>query len=83
MQDIFDLCVEMFRDYTTKMQGINRSQVYSLPVSKAISYVKGHLHESITLPISLKPAPARHPLLIAMHITQGIGHKHNRDLARI
>ena len=49
VQEIFDLRIEMFRDYTTKMQEINRSQVYSLPVSKAISYVEGHLHESITL----------------------------------
>lgn len=49
VQDIFDLRVEMFRDYTTKMQEINRSRIYSLPVSKVISYVEGHLHEPISL----------------------------------
>ena len=74
MQDIFDLRVEIFRDYTTKMQEINRSQVYSLPVSKVISYVEGHLHESITLPISLKPAPERRLLPTEMLTTPGIGH---------
>ena len=49
VQDIFDLRVEMFRDYTTKMQEINRSNIYSLPVSIVISYVEGHLHEPLSL----------------------------------
>ncbi len=62
MQDIFDLRVEIFRDYTTKMQEINRTGLCvsdTVKLTKAIPWIEGVdllYHEATYGEVDLKRA---------------------------
>ena len=48
-EEIFALHEAMIRDYTTRMQGVARQEVYSRPVYRCLDYVEQHLQEPLTV----------------------------------
>ena len=49
VEEIFNLHDVMFRDYTTRMQGIARRDVYSRPVHRCLDYIEQHLQQPLTI----------------------------------
>ena len=49
VEEIFALHDAMFRDYTTRMQGIARRDVYSRPVHRCLDYIDRHLQQPLTV----------------------------------
>ena len=49
VEEIFSLHDVMFRDYTTRMQGIVRRDVYSRPVHRCLDYIERHLQQPLTV----------------------------------
>lgn len=49
VQDIFDLHHTMFQDYITRMQSINRRNVYAQPVLNCMDYIDWHLQQPLTV----------------------------------
>ena len=49
VKEIFELHDIMFRDYTTRMQGIQRRDVYSRPVHRCMDYIDQHLQKPLTV----------------------------------
>lgn len=54
VDEIFRLHDVMFRDYTTRMQGIQRRDVYSLPVHRCLDYIDRHLRQPLTVDLLAK-----------------------------
>ena len=49
VEEVFSLHDTMFRDYTTRMQGILRRDVYSRPVHRCLDYIDHHLQQPLTV----------------------------------
>ena len=49
VEEIFSLHNVMFRDYTVRMQGILRRDVYSRPVHRCMDYIDQHLQQPLTI----------------------------------
>lgn len=49
VEEIFALHDAMFRDYTTRMQGLMRKEVYSRPVHRCMDYIDRHLQQPLTV----------------------------------
>ncbi|MBR1820261.1 MAG: helix-turn-helix domain-containing protein [Clostridia bacterium] len=49
VDEIFALHDTMYRDYTTRMQGILRRDVFSRPVHRCMDYIDQHLQQPITV----------------------------------
>ena len=49
VEEVFRLHDTMFRDYTTRMQGILRRDVYSRPVHRCLDYIDHHLQQPLTV----------------------------------
>ena len=51
---LFSLHDTMFRDYTMRMQGIQRRNVYSRPVCRCLDYIDHHLQQPLTVDLLAK-----------------------------
>ncbi len=49
VREVFDLHDTMIRDYTTRMQAINRKEIYSLQVYRCLDYIEAHLQQPLTV----------------------------------
>lgn len=54
VEALFRLHDDMFRDYTTRMQAIQRRDVYSLPVHRCMDYIDLHLQQPLTVALLAK-----------------------------